>query len=306
MDVSGSVVHTAYDWGILKLNNIYYRTVLGEGIDVMAADWDNLIILDACRHDFLNQLDPFDPLIEKIISKGGHSWKFMEYYFNNKTYHDTIYVSANPHTPEIEEGVFYKREYLYDEWDQDIGTVLPKSVTKRAIEEYNSHPNKRMVIHYMQPHAPYLGPTSDVIRERANIRGWHKDKMDNSGDMNQSDAYWDQATSFDGVTKNHVRKAYLETLEIVVEEFRNLLMELPGKTVLTADHGQLLGERFAPFTPERYGHPDYFYRPELYEVPWVEFSTDERRTICHDEPIAHNTVDEAGRKERLRALGYSD
>lgn len=39
--------------GSLPINHGYYidRT-LPENIDVMATDWDNLLILDACRYDY--------------------------------------------------------------------------------------------------------------------------------------------------------------------------------------------------------------------------------------------------------------
>lgn len=41
-------------------------------------------------------------------------------------------------------------------------------------------------------------------------------------------------------------------------------MKLPGKKVITADHGEAFGEG------GNYGHPEKSIHPVLVEVPWFE------------------------------------
>ena len=71
-----------------------------------------------------------------------------------------------------------------------------------------------------------------------------------------------------GVEK--LRRAYEENLKLVLSYVNELVSYLrrEGLVVITADHGELLGERGL------FGHPERVRVPELVEVPWLEISSD--------------------------------
>ena len=80
----------------------FYSTVWqyqnGPGIDVMKEDWDNLIILDACRYDYFKEKQKnIRGELESVVSRGAHSSEFIEKNFLGRKLHDTIYVTANPY-----------------------------------------------------------------------------------------------------------------------------------------------------------------------------------------------------------------
>jgi len=52
---------------------------------------------------------------------------------------------------------FYKVVDVWDfGWDERIGTVSPREINRAALKYYLKYPGKRFIIHYLQPHAPYL------------------------------------------------------------------------------------------------------------------------------------------------------
>lgn len=134
----------------------------------------------------------------------------------------------------------------------------------------------------MQPHAPYF--TADG-EERFR---WP------SEDRNDCDP---------GV----LRDAYASNLQLVLSEAARLLDQLVGKTVITSDHGELLGERLLPCPLRQYQHPGGIYVEELVKVPWLIVDNDERKEIVdEDAPATWNYVD-ANMNEvekQLKALGY--
>jgi hypothetical protein len=83
------------------------------------------------------------------------------------------------------------------------------------------------------------------------------------------------------------------------------LSELGGKTVVTSDHGNLLGERTSPIPVRDWGHPLSLYAEELVSVPWVTFENGERRQVIAESHKSNKkgTTDKTV-EERLRQLGY--
>lgn len=158
-----------------------YRLILGylngyrygEGIDVMSQDWDNLIILDACRHDYFDQVSYFDGRLQPVTSKDKTSWEFIKHNFHDINFHDTIYVTANPSFTDIGQDVFFAIRSTLDEvtsyvkgWKVGIDQVHPQRIVELSRELYNEHPQKRLVIHFMQPHQPFIGEKADEIRDK--------------------------------------------------------------------------------------------------------------------------------------------
>jgi hypothetical protein len=275
----------------------YVDRRLGDGIDVMAADWDNLLILDACRCDYFEDQNDFSESFSRVVSPGKMSWEFMRGTFLGEQFHDTIYVTSNPYATRLPDETFFKTEYLIDEWDDEIGTIHPEDVFAAARRANEEHPNKRIVAHFMQPHRPYLGPKAEELRERVDLKGYR-----NEGDGLQ---IWGAAKE-KKVSVEEVRTAYAQSLDIVLDIVEDFVAAIDGKTVITADHGEMLGERVFPFTSRVWGHSEGFSTPTLREVPWMELPAETRREVVASTPVAADEMDDDTVDDRLEALGYAE
>lgn len=189
---------------------------------------------------------------------------------------------------------------MLSEWDEDLGTVLPADVTKAAIEAFETYPDKRLIVHYMQPHQPWIGPTAHAIRKRAEVRGWMHNRVEGDHGRGEFGLVRDGVISHD-----KMEQAYRESLEITLEHVQRLLDAVPGRAVVTADHAELLGERVTPITRRRYGHPTNLKFKTLRRVPWLEIPGETRRDVSPDPPVESRMTIEA-REDRLAALGYVD
>lgn len=286
-------VHQAYG----KYTNSRYD---GESIDVMSEDWDNLILLDAARFDYFTDINTIDGTLTKEFSRGKKSWEFIEENFVGRDLHDTVYVTANPFSTDIPEGTFHYVDHLHARaWDERIGTVQPEDVVEAAVEANQEFPNKRLIVHYMQPHRPYLGETAEMLRQRLDLQGY--------GEHDEGIQIWGAVKQRD-VTIEEIWAAYTESLEITLESIEEFLDQLSGKSVVSSDHGEMLGERVFPFTTRVWGHMEGFDTPTLREVPWLEVEFHKRREIQSEQPVesAGTDLTDSEVSDRLEALGYTD
>lgn len=76
---------------------------------------------------------------------------------------------------------------------------------------------------------------------------------------------------------------------------------LNGKTVVSSDHGENLGNPGGIFSP-KYGHNGY--SPEVRFVLWVEFEYDHRKSLTSELPVNSETVDSETVNQQLEYLGY--
>lgn len=279
---------------------LYRRSYNTAGVDVVAADWDNLLVLDACRYDDFADRHDLPGDLSARTSRGSHTSEFLRGNFNGRDLPDTVYVTASPvfqrgagdrYRARFHDVVNVWRE---DGWDEEYGTVLPETTTRYARRAARDHPEKRLVVHYLQPHYPFVG--SDLAAESG------VPDPDASGTD-----FWGRLMAGDlRVPPAAVREAYRANLDRALVHVERLLAELPGKTVVTADHGNMFGEPARPVPVREWGHPPGVYTPELVRVPWLEHDTGTRKRIVAGEAAGGReaAVDEAVVEERLRNLGY--
>ncbi|PTD94184.1 hypothetical protein C9439_03815 [archaeon SCG-AAA382B04] len=258
--------------------------------------WNYLIILDACRYDYFSAIH--DSFLEgdliKVESPATGTPNWLEKTFSSKFLEDVVYLSANPYVNsvdiEVADGFNAKNHFgeiidLWDRcWKEDLKTVPPDEVVEGSLSHIENQQNKKYIIHFMQPHAPYLklktvgegisgitrrakgntslmireyigklvesafpSPTIDKIRKKLNLKKPGPEKL--------------VAEKFG---KDTLREAYKENLESVLKETKTLIRNLNGKIIITSDHGELLGEK------DLYGHCGSNKNPILREVPWLE------------------------------------
>mgnify|MGYP006277196223 CR=1 FL=1 len=269
------------------------------GVNVFEEDWDNLIILDACRYDEFadhTHLLP-DGDLQKRMSRGSHSREWVKGNFGQRL-HDVAYLSTNlfysrlKENGHLEEGEVHEFLAVQEEegWENHgkYGPT-PEKTTRQAKRLADEYQDKRFVVHYMQPHCPYLGK---VGRKRFN-------PDDTPRVVCRSDR--------PEATPEVLRTAYQENLQLVLELVMELLPELNGKTVISADHGELLGDRSAPIPVKDWGHPEGVYVPELTEVPWYVIESEDRKRIVSEPPDGSDGADELKPdyvKDQLEQLGY--
>jgi hypothetical protein len=276
------------------------------GEDFIERDWDNLLILDACRADMFEEaidIDQFDSY-ERVHSVGCSSPEWMRKTFQDAEYPDTVYVTANPWISREAPDSFHEiiniwtlKHNLTDEEIsdamtladtdlEDVSTIYAEEVNKHAKEARERFPDKRLIVHYFQPHAPCIGNPDGTPKEA------YQEKYHPGDDL------WNG-----NVTREEVWDQYLDNLHYVFHHAKLLAEELGGKSVFTADHGELFGDWLFPFPMRGYAHPSGVRHPKLTEVPWAELTVGERRDIVAGELSTHE-ADEDVIDERLRDLGY--
>ena len=271
-----------------------------DGIQIMDEDWDVLIVLDACRFDLFEEvfdIDRFDSYQTKT-SLGSATTEWTARNFAGNEHGDTVYVSANPFTTTVAGNSFHNLIEVWDgAFDEGLKTVPPEAVADAAVVAGEEHPNKRMIVHFMQPHYPFIGS------RKFGSMGFDPDAMVN--DTIGDDLMTPWVAIKDGIAnRDEVWKAYRQNLEIVMNSVYRVTDTVSGRTIITSDHGNMIGERGWPIPIPVYGHPVGLRYPQLVEVPWAVLEDRERRQVTNDgiQPVA--VGDRGVINDRLRDLGY--
>ena len=211
-------------------------------------------------------------------------------------------MSANPTVTQRFSRKFFRVIPVWkEEWDSRNHTVLPERMYRRTLQAMSDYPDKRLIIHFLQPHRPFIGyPYPDWWKRKSpgetRINVW--------GSMNERGRSWlsqaDRGTLLD---------LYARNLDQVLPFVKRLQDALPGNTVTTSDHGEAFGDLLHPLVRLRvYGHPGRTRIPALTKVPWLVAESDRMRraasTGMKTAQEALSEQDEGLIEERLRALGY--
>jgi hypothetical protein len=274
---------------------------------VVDQEWDNLVILDACRYDLFAAVHEKDPIpgdLSKRTAVQSGTPGFLESNFGEKVFHDVVYVTGNPYVnTDLPEGTFHAVESVWEDgWDTNLQTVHPETMTDRTLEIAVKYPDKRIISHFLQPHAPFVGEVRLGDRDTFAIR---------EQAMGNEDATTRHRTPFEmleagEVSYDEVWEAYRSNLELAWPAVRRLLNELDGLTAVTSDHGNAMGERAWPFPIRVYGHPLGVLIPALTEVPWLTHRNGSRKDVVAEAPETRDRGVDKETSERLRMLGYAE
>ena len=213
--------------------------------------------------------------------------------FDGEKFHDTVYVTANPQLEWNRDRIdteFFEVINLWEDdeaWNEKHNTVMPEKVKEKALEVAEEYPDKRLLIHFMQPHYPFIFEGADEMGIHDYF--WFQ-IMKGQRDTSKDEAWW----------------YYTENLKEAVPSVQKLAEELEGETVVTADHGNMVGERSFPIPVKEWGHPNRTYVEKLTKVPWLVIESENRREITSEEPEkqSESTEKEENVKEKLQNLGY--
>lgn len=290
----GLIKNTFTRGNLLDINRMYFdirnsTSFNDSGVDIFDQDWDNLIVLDACRFDRFVDLQSFSGTHTRKKSKASMTHEWLDANFSGKRLSDLVYVDSNGnyfnYRDELNARV-YKYVPLWEKKHRKTAksrTTPPEVVTDRAIEVNKRHPNKRLLIHYIQPHRPYIGSIAENM-----------DFMPRTVD----DCREHQISS------KNLYGLYNQTLSITLDEVDRLLPELSGKTVITSDHGELLREKTGPLPVTVFGHPPGIYTPELVDIPWYVHNYNSRKKIIDESVEEFGVSEDRDVREHLENLGY--
>jgi len=261
------------------------------GVNVMDREWDVLLVLDACRSDLTRAVaDEYEFVsTESVWSVGSSSPEWMWKTFD-ETYADalagTAYVTGNPFSTEQVDASFlsHLEEVWQYGWDDDLGTIPPRPLTDAAIRHYRQRSPDRMIVHYMQPHYPFIdNPLAGGM------------DLSNFGDAGTETA-WDRLRKGE-VTYEAVWDGYEENLRTVLDDVNLLLESIDAeRVVITADHGNSMGEKGL------YGHAIGVPVAEQRAVPWCVTSANDTSGYTPETPEREVGADV---ESRLEDLGYT-
>jgi len=260
-----------------ELNRIYYTKGYrkkNNGVDILDQDWDNLIILDACRFDMMQASWNREEEVKSVYSKGSDTVEFLLANFKDKSLLDTVYATANPQFhrhKDIINATFHDVIPVWEgeNWNPQKGTIPPKIMTQHIMEAEDKYPNKKIIGHYLQPHFPPTNPVTDFFSTNGNEERWN---------------IWDRKLlKSTNISVEEIWQEYINNLQNCLPFVLEVISYLDGKSVITADHGNAVGERSYPIPYREWGHPRGIYIDPLVRVPWIECDYDTRKSIKKDQ-----------------------
>ncbi|MFC3476371.1 alkaline phosphatase family protein [Halobacterium litoreum] len=266
-----------------------------KGKNIFSDDWDVLLILDACRVDLMREVEDEYSFLNSVGTRWSVASTSAEWMKNTFTERhrdrteNTIYVTGNPFSNEHANADDFAEfhEVWRDGWDDDAETIRPRPLTDTAISRWQSREDAdQMIVHYMQPHYPFLD--SSLAGTGLSLESW--------GETFDSRNVWELLRDGE-IEQEDLWDAYRENLRTVLDEVELLLDTIDAGTVaITADHGNAIGEYGI------YGHPGGICLPSLRNVPWVTTSATQVREY-EPKMTRQGTTDEDV-SNRLEALGY--
>lgn len=255
--------------------------------------------------------------IRSMWSVGSTSKEWIEHTFTREyldEVSETVYITGNPYKEDLRASDGLPLNYnVFNDIPERRRCVLKKIMPQRAVssrefqrivdvdgrnysDEWGFVPPadattdfgitagrqlnaKKRIVHYMQPHHPYIAPAMKAGEPLTDI---HKTPFSALKRGAAYDAVWD---------------AYIENLRYGLDEVSRLLTNTDAdNVVITADHGELFGEWGL------YSHHAAIPHPNLRRVPLVE-TTARDEAGCN--PKANLTAKVSQKTSSdLEALGY--
>lgn len=231
---------------------------------VTELNFDYLFLLDACRYDKYKYIANQNPETRKLkgelnsrVTLGSSSAEYIQENFTREKMLDTVYISGNPHlhpekfkewTDQHPKDVFHEVFHTYkNSWNDNYSTVIPSALEKDLQTAEKLFPDKRKIVHFMQPHQPYT---------RSNL-GWLSKEFEDFG-SEKNPLVNAERGKIQGQT---IRDAYYRETKFIYRKVHEIAEKLDGRVLISSDHGEFLGEEGL------YGHPGFSDAKILRKVP---------------------------------------
>lgn len=286
------------DRGFGGLDESLYQFYLGlwrqldreYGTNVFDEEWDLLVIMDACAASHVAHISDEYPFLstDTTYSNASATPVWMERTMSEEYSSEmekTAYITSNPwsNSKVSSEDLGSLEEVWRYGWDDEVGTVQPETVTNAALR-HRDEDWDRMIVHYLQPHRPFLNypklshQMSEEFTENEKENVFYKLRHGE-------------------VSEELVREAFRDNLRSCLSEVNRLLRNIDAEeTVITSDHGNMFGKHLI------YDHPHNVPHPDLRRVPWVE-TTAVNKDDESPEQVSSDDFDNSV-EDRLKDLGY--
>lgn len=272
-----------------------------------------LIVLDACRYDeFENIYENYlDGNLQRAWASGRWTAEYVERTWTQT--HDLAYINS---APVISDHYFADRDSAYrpeehitnlvnvwrTHWEPELETVPAEAVTAVAVDKVQENEATRLVAHYMQPHVPYIG---EVRLDQATKAAQPAEQDLDAGTIlekeNRSTYLLLELLEEGKISNAELRSAYRHNLDYVFQSVVQLVRRVDCPVVITADHGEHLGEGGKHLHEED--------STLIRQVPWFtvsesEIGTKSGQPFEYDGPVESTTDVSADIANRLESLGY--
>jgi hypothetical protein len=237
--------------------------------------------------------------LEKALSPACWTREWAIKTFTSK-HEDIIYISGNPNINsymKMTDGGFTfdsKKHFskIIDVWDfgwsDKLGTIPPSNINKSFHKWYLKYPKKRFILHYNQPHGPWISIGGEpkklsemktminevnvnnknsysfprkILRKLPPALWWELRKILRIKSKSKEEEFY----RIHG--KKGMKVAYLNDLKLVLKYVKILTESISGNWLITSDHGELLGEN------GWFGHPRNSKIKVQRYVPFMELKT---------------------------------
>lgn len=259
-----------------------------------------LVILDSCRYDvFAEEVGDFlNGNLDYVYTPATYTIQYFRETWSGQ-YEDIVYftgLSAPTDYAFEQRGIdFVPSDHVGEfihVWNRceskEFGAVPPEEITDIVLREKSD----KMVVHYVQPHAPYIG---DYRLRETSGQDWEQSLNDIYKRIGRYGV--EQKT----ISDEKLQRAYRSNLRRALASVRDLVKSLDTPVVITADHGEMLGE------DNRYihgGNP----RDELCKVPWFKIDSsmlgDENIRSSPEHRDSGDDFDTNDVRQQLEDLGY--
>ena len=218
----------------------------------MYSDYDVIFILDACRYDVFSDVIKNTGLkgdLKKYNTGTSTTFEWYKRYWNKPN--DFHLVSDNPQPFHKNSGLAYKN---FKSANMSFTSSWLNVEPEKTIQMGSKF--DKVLIHLLPPHLPFVfGEGGKFCRQftSKNIY-WQVQE-------------WGRRNGFE-----KIRLYYKEQVVGILKLIEDNLHLFSGRILITADHGELLGEQ------NHYDHPPNageWQKPFLYEVPFFEVNVTE-------------------------------
>lgn len=256
----------------------------GKPVIPVKEDWDIFVVCDGCRYDKFKEVNTIKGTLKKAESFVRTTPAWIQGVAQGADCSNIIYVTPlakfDKHVPNH---TFFKVVMMYKEkWNKSYDTVFPEDVTSFALNCLEEYPDKRIIVHYAQPHSPYLSVTPEEqglfyngeTKPRLKKEYTFKEKMYKQAIKWLPSVFiWKLQKSIGTLNTGvgvlyfkrgwqGIRDAYRNDLERVIMNTKILIDKYPNKKIIiSADHGELLGEY------GKFGHGGIRFK-KTREIPW--------------------------------------
>lgn len=196
---------------------------------------------------------------------------------------------SSPEWTTVSSDVFQKLDFVYDYTKSDLKSVdtgresgierHPRYTTDRAVTAAEHENPERLIVHYQEPHSPYI---ANALEENRKLQ-FHESNP------------WEFLKT--GGSRDVVWNSYLADLRLVLDEVELLLDNVDAdRVVITADHGEAFGEA------NTYGHGAAHFHPYIRSVPWVVTSAENNKR--YEAELDSRDVAERDVNKMLQDMGY--